>query len=82
MKTILTLVAMILVGNAVAEPIFTPADVDKIVAEREARYQRLQAGPKMSDSIPSNIEAASPMKVDYSIVTLPDGKTASVLTFK
>jgi hypothetical protein len=82
MKTMLTLIAMLLVGNAVAEPVFTPADVDRIVAEREARYQRLQAGPKMSDTIRPNDEAASPMKVDYSIVTLPDGKTASVLTFK
>jgi hypothetical protein len=36
----------------------------------------------MSDTIRSNDEAASPMKVDYSLITLPDGKTASVLTFK
>ena len=80
MKTMLTLIAMLLAGNAVAgEHIL---DVDKIMAEREAQYQRLQAGPKMSDTIRSNDEAAAPMKVDYSLITLPDGKTASVLTFK
>jgi hypothetical protein len=31
---------------------------------------------------PSNEEACKPAKVDYTIVTLPDGKTASALTFK
>jgi hypothetical protein len=80
MKTIPILIAMLLVGNVVAgEHIL---DVDKIMAEREALYQRLQAGPKMTDTIRSNDEACRPTKVDYSIITLPDGKTASVLTFK
>ena len=81
MKTMPILIAMLLVGNAVAgEPIL---DVDKIVAENKEFHQRqMEASYKLIDSIPSNIEAASPMKVDYSIITLPDGKTASVLTFK
>lgn len=82
MKTLLTLIAMLLVGNAVAEPIFTEEDMHRISKENREFYDRLSSGPKMSDSIPSSVDAASPMKVDYSIVTLPDGKTASVLTFK
>jgi hypothetical protein len=47
-------------------------------------------GPKLSSGaeyttkpVDPNVQwAASPSKVDYSIVTLPSGETASVLTFK
>ncbi len=80
MKTMPILIAVLLANRALAgEHIL---DVDKIMAEREALYQRLQAGPNISDTINSSDEAAKPMKVDYSLITLPDGKTASVLTFK
>lgn len=82
MKTMLTLIAMLVAGSAFGEPIFTEEDMHRISQENRAFYDRLSSGPKMSDSIRSNDEASKPMKVDYSIVTLPDGKTASVLTFK
>jgi hypothetical protein len=47
-------------------------------------------GPKLSSGaeytakpVDPNVQwAASPSKVDYSIITLPSGETASVLTFK
>ena len=80
MKTTI-LIAMLLVGNAVAEPIFTPEDIRRNIAEFKEGCDRFNSGPQMSDTIRSNDEAAAPMKVDYSLITLPDGKTASVLTF-
>jgi hypothetical protein len=82
MKTTI-LIAMLLVGNAVAEPIFTPADVDRIVNERVATLNSIKSDPRPLQPVDPNVQwAASPSKVDYSIVTLPSGETASVLTFK
>lgn len=80
MKTILTLVAMLLVGNAMAESLLSNGDPDYFTKSVERNYpDRPSSTPDMTHI---NDEAASPMKVDYSIVTLPDGTTASVLTFK
>ncbi|OBQ42639.1 MAG: hypothetical protein AN484_16675 [Aphanizomenon flos-aquae WA102] len=78
MKTILTLIAMLLVGNAVADG-YKPMTADEARREVEKNYPYVSRIPDMTHI---NDEASRPMKVDYSIITLPDGKTASVLTFK
>jgi hypothetical protein len=83
MKTMPILVAMLLAGSAFAEPIFTPADADRIVNERVATLNSIKSDPRPLQPVDPNVQwAASPSKVDYSIVTLPNAETASVLTFK
>jgi hypothetical protein len=82
MKAILALAVLVMAGSAFGGPIFTQADYDRIHNENESLSRYLASGPKMTDTIPSNAEACNPSKVDFTIVTLPDGKTASALTFK
>lgn len=85
MKAILALAVLAITGSAFADPIFTQADYDRIHSENESLSRYLASGPKMTDTIPSNEEACRPVKptqVDYTIITLPDGQTASALTFK
>ncbi len=75
----LTLIAMLLVGNMFAESLLSNGDPDYFTKS----VQRNCPEPvRVPDLTPVNGEACKPAKVDYSIVTLPDGKTASVLTFK
>jgi hypothetical protein len=82
MKTI-ALLAVLFAGNAFAGPIFTQADLDRITDENR-RFSEGLSKHQATDYISSapSIEASKPMKVDYTIVTLPDGKTATALTFK
>jgi hypothetical protein len=81
MKAILALAVLAMTGSAFADPIFTQADLDRIHSENESLSRYLASGPKMTDTIPSNEEACRPSKVDFTIVSLPDGQTATGLTF-
>ena len=89
----LTLIAMLLVGNAVAGGMSKVSLADAPVCNPtfDIRKCDITPGavipPSSSDYISKPVDpnvawAASPSKVDYSIVTLPSGETASVLTFK
>jgi hypothetical protein len=69
-------------GSASAGPIFTPADIDRIVNERVATFNSIKSDPRPLQPVDPNVQwAASPSKVDYSIITLPSGETTSVLTY-
>jgi hypothetical protein len=82
MKTI-TLLAVLFASSAFAAPVFTDADVNEAI-ENQRRFREGMSKNQATDYISSapSIEASKPMKVDYTIVTLPDGKTATALTFK
>lgn len=90
MKTMLILLAMMVSGSAFASDPRNPmgpslADVPTIIKPIDIRTVDTTRQPIFTTEAPRpviNQEAYQPMKVDYSIVTLPDGKTASVLTFK
>jgi hypothetical protein len=94
MKTMPILVAMLLVGNVVAGGMskVSLADVPAIVPSFDIRKCDITPGAVIprsssSDLITKPVDpdvswAASPSKVDYSIITLPSGETASELTFK
>lgn len=91
----LILIAMLLVGSAFAgdrmpkvsladAPVCHPTfDIRKCDISPGAVVPESSASSLITKPVDPNVQwAASPSKVDYSIVTLPDGKTASVLTFK
>jgi hypothetical protein len=82
MKTI-ALLAVLFAGSAFGA---SGVNVDDFVNEAMANSRRLHDDIRSNatDLVSSqpSIEAGKPMKVDYTIVTLPDGKTASALTFK
>jgi len=103
MKTMPILIAMLLVGNAMAggrtweEEEWRVYPLDKCkgggatsVGTVDIPDREVVGGPKLSSGaeyttkpVDPNVQwAASPSKVDYSIITLPSGETASVLTFK
>ena len=85
MKTI-ALLAVLLAGNAFAQEYISATDdaiarANRMVDAREAQFQRtMNAGkietPRVSD------DAVYGKGQDYTIVTLPSGKTATALTFK
>jgi hypothetical protein len=84
MKTI-ALLAVLFAGSAFGEPIFTASDYDRMSADSVALSKQLSSAREGGPYIPSNAEACRPVKptqVDYTIVTLPDGQTASALTFR
>jgi hypothetical protein len=94
MKTTI-LIAMLLVGNVVAGerpelPSFANVpperpsfDIRNCDTTPGAVIPRSSAADLITKPVDPNVAwAASPSKVDYSIVTLPSGETASVLTFK
>ncbi len=80
MKTMPIILAMMVSGSALA------TDWVNIYPEKiDIRTVDTTRQPIFTTEAPRpviNQEAYQPMKVDYSIITLPDGKTASVLTFK
>lgn len=80
MKAIIPLAVMAMAGSAFADRADEIlAHVNAISAENEALYQRIHTPiPDMSHI---NDAACKPSKVDYTIYTLPDGKTASALTY-
>jgi hypothetical protein len=89
MKTMLTLIAMLLVGNAVAGGMSKVSLADAPVCNPtfDIRKCDITPGAVIPPSSPAPVSQVSPetyqsSKVDYSIVTLPSGETASVLTFK
>jgi hypothetical protein len=97
MKTMPILVAVLLVGNAVAgdrpsylgvsladAPVCHPTfDIRKCDISPGAVIPPSSASSLITKPVDPNVQwAASPSKVDYSIITLPSGETASVLTFK
>jgi hypothetical protein len=77
MKTMLILLAMLVAESAFADG-YKPLTAD----EARKEVEKAPAYTPHIDLTSVNSEASKPAKVDYSIVTLPDGKTASVLTFK
>jgi hypothetical protein len=83
MKAILALAVLVMAGSAFGA---SGVNVDDFVNEAMANSRRLHDDIRSNatDFVSSqpSIEASKPMKVDYTIVTLPDGKTASALTFK
>jgi len=76
MKTMPILIAMLMAGSALAREPFITADEARKEAEKAPSYT-----PHI-DLTSVNSEACKPEKVDYSIVTLPSGEAASVLTYK
>jgi hypothetical protein len=94
MKTMLTILTMLLAGSVFAEympkvsladaPVCHPTfDIRKCDTTPGAVIPPSSASSLINKPADPNVQwAASPSKVDYSIVTLPDGQTASVLTFK
>ncbi len=85
----LTLIAMLLVGNAVAGGMSKVSLADAPVCNPtfDIRKCDITPGAVIPPSSPAPVSQVSPetyqsSKVDYSIVTLPSGETASVLTFK
>jgi hypothetical protein len=81
MKAILALAVLAMSGSAFAGPIFgnDPEAVTRYVKET---YPEPASQRTIFASAPSNEQACKPSKVDYTIVTLPDGKTATGLTFR
>jgi hypothetical protein len=82
MKTMLTLISMLLVGNAVATE--WP---DAVRPSFDIRKCDITPGAVIPPSSPAPVSQVSPethqsSKVEYSLITLPSGETASVLTFK
>ena len=76
----LTILTMLLAGSAFAESLLSNGDPDYFTKSVERNCpDRPSSTPDMTHI---NDRACSPTKVDYTIVTLPDGQTASVLTFK
>jgi predicted dehydrogenase len=83
MKTI-ALLAVLFAGNAFAAPGFEQADLDRDLAKAQAYADRMQSAPlnHLWEAAKADPSAYQSSKVDYTIVALPDGKTASALTFK
>jgi hypothetical protein len=82
MKTMPILIAMLLVGNAVATE--WP---DAVRPSFDIRKCDITPGAVIPPSSPAPVSQVSPetyqsSKVEYSLITLPSGETASVLTFK
>lgn len=61
-----------------------PTSLTVDIPDREVVRPNLSSGAEYTTKpVDPNVQwAASPSKVDYSIITLPSGETASVLTFK
>jgi hypothetical protein len=87
MKTMPILIAMLLVGNAFGwEAVERPSEM---IAQRFPR-PAVPGGVEMAEKaakaqtpyVPTPEKPPSPSSTSYSLITLPDGKTASVLTFK
>jgi hypothetical protein len=80
MKTMLILLAMLVSGSAFAGELInifpSPIDIRTVDTTRQPIFTTETPRPVI------NQEAYQPSKVDYSIITLPDGKTATVLSFK
>jgi len=81
MKTI-ALLAVLFAGSAFGAQVFTDADVNEAIENQRRFREDIRSNATDLVSSQPSIEASKPMKVDYTIVTLPDGKTASALTFK
>ena len=83
MKTI-TFLTVLLAGNAFAAPGFEQADLDRDLAKAQATCDRMQKSEPshLWDATTPSPSAYQPSKVDYTIVNLPDGRTATALTFK
>ena len=84
--TIPILIAMLLVGNAVAtewpDAVRPSFDIRKCDITPGAVIPPSCASDFITKPVDPNVQwAASPSKVEYSIITLPSGETASVLTF-
>jgi hypothetical protein len=82
MKTIPILLAILMAGSAVATE--WP---DAVRPSFDIRKCDITPGAVIPPSSPAPVSQVSPetyqsSKVEYSLITLPDGKTASVLTFK
>ena len=85
MKTMLTLIAMFLVGNAFAGDYVESSR--EIIARMKPKMPDVVAEAKKSSTaqtpyVPTPDKPSTASSTSYSIITLPDGKTASVLTFK
>jgi hypothetical protein len=91
MKTTI-LIAMLMAGSAVAgdRPSYlgvSLADAPTIVPSFDIRKCDITPGAVIPPSSPAPVSQVSPethqsSKVEYSLITLPSGETASVLTFK
>jgi hypothetical protein len=75
MKAILLLAVLAMAGSAFGGPLFgdSPDAVTKMVKEN---YPAPASHSTIFAAAPPNEQACKPSKVDYTIVTLPDGKTA------
>jgi hypothetical protein len=85
MKTMLTLLAMLMAGSAVAG--VDISSVPSLNPTFDIRKCDITPGAVIPPSSPAPVSQVSPetyqsSKVEYSLVTLPSGETASVLTFK
>jgi hypothetical protein len=85
MKTI-ALLAVLFAGSAFAQEYISATDdaiarANRMVDAREAQYQRSMNAVKIETPRVSD-DAVYGKGQEYTIVTLPDGKTASALTFK
>jgi hypothetical protein len=83
MKTI-ALLAVLFAGSAFGGYL-SGDDPDYWTKSVQRNYPEPASQSRIFASTPSNEEACRPVKptqVDYTIVTLPDGQTASALTFK
>lgn len=86
MKTMPILIAMLLVGNGLAlDPVERPSEM---IAQRFPR-PAVPGGVEMAEKaakaqtpyVPTPDKPSTASSTSYSLITLPDGKTASVLTF-
>jgi hypothetical protein len=87
MKTMPILIALLLVGNAFGWEAVERSD--ETIARLHPR-PAVPGGIEMAEKaakaqtpyVPTPEKPPSPSSTSYSLITLPDGKTASVLTFK
>jgi hypothetical protein len=82
MKTIIVIAALAISGSCFATPGFEQKDLDRDLAIARAHCDRMQKSEPshLWDAIIPNPSASQSSKVDFTIVTLPDGKTATALT--
>jgi hypothetical protein len=84
MKTIIVIAAMVISGSCFADSADDIlAFVNRSAANREATYQSMMSRPIHGwEAAKADPSAYQSSKVEYTIVTLPSGKTATALTFK
>jgi hypothetical protein len=84
MKAIIPLAVLAMVGSCFAAPGFEQKDLDRDLAKAQATSDRLQSSQTLHgwEAAKADPSAYQSSKVDYTIVTLPSGKTATALTFK